>query len=186
MAREAERRSVKRRKPSGFGAAALLAAAAGALALGAGGMWLVAGGGSRPAAAAAGVEAAQVFAAAARHFPEAYPEFSKIVFERQATGAVWPVETHLFVPASRFSADLADRSLSGAADIARLERTFATASPLNAQEMRKRLEGLSNDLAQPGALRCQDYSIGPERNVPWPNWPDHRVREVILAFNANC
>ncbi|MDD2869831.1 hypothetical protein [Neomegalonema sp.] len=186
MAEEARRRSGRKRKPQGFGAGVLAAAALGALALGAGGMWLIAGGGAKSASAARG-DAAGVFSASAvRHFPEAYAEFSRISFERQASGELWPVEARFFVPAARFAADLADSALSGAADIRSLESTFATAPPLGAQEMRRRLEALAGEFSGPDRPRCQDYTIGRERNLPWPNWPDPRVRELVVEFNTAC
>ncbi len=189
MAREGVSR---KRKPQGFGSATLAGACLGALILGAAGMWLLAGGGASPAGAklspgAKGGDAARVFSESAMaRFPEAYREFSRISFERQPDGALWPVEARFFAPAARFSTDLADPMLTGAADIRSLESTFATAPPLNAPEMRRRLEDLAGEFAGPDAPRCQDYTIGRERNLPWPNWPDPRVREVILEFNTGC
>lgn len=182
----AERRSGKKRRSSGgFGAPVLLAAALGASVLGAGAMWIIAGGAS--SASAARGDAAGVFSAAAvRHFPEAYPEFSRISFERQASGELWPVEARFFVPAARFAQDLADTALSGTADIRRLESTFATAPPLTSQEMRGRLDALAAEFSGPDRPRCQDYTIGRERNLPWPNWPDPRVRELVVEFNTAC
>ena len=118
-------------------------------------------------------------------FPEAYPQFARITYERLPDGGLRPAEMRFFAPSRAFSADiLGDAGLNAAMND--LGAPFKVGEPISRAAITERARGLTKTLNPAAAAQCPSYDVGREQMVRRPDWPDQRVREVYIALNIDC